>query len=246
VWGNASRIVVNSEGLRELAARTVPDRVIDVVPNGVDLERFNPADRRPNDNDKVRLLFVGRFVQQKGVQYLLQSIAKLREETLKKLEVELIGNGPEEEQLRTITGQLGLGNIVRFSGWVGRGEIADHYRAADIFVLPSFEEGMPNVVLEALGCGIPVVATDIYGNRELIRDGVNGILFPPADVEALTQALSSLIGDVELRRRMGKDGRDSARERDWSRVADRYLELTEDIIRRRSLLRAKLDTCKEG
>ena len=117
VWGHASTIVVNSEGLHALAQRTVPGRTIDIVPNGVDLDVFIPAGDKQGD-DMVRLLFVGRLANQKGLPYLMQALADLDRRSLSKVQLELVGSGPEEARLKSMVSELGLSEVVRFSGWV--------------------------------------------------------------------------------------------------------------------------------
>jgi glycosyltransferase involved in cell wall biosynthesis len=182
------------------------------------------------DSAKVKLLFVGRLVKQKGAVYLLRALAKLDPAVLERVELEVIGSGPEEGRLRSLAGELGLGGLVRFSGWVPREQIVSRYQSADIFVLPSFEEGMANVVLEAMACGNAIITTDIYGNRDLVHDKANGLLIPPADPEALAQALTMLISDLTLRRRMAEKSRALAHRHDWAHVAERYLAISERVV----------------
>jgi glycosyltransferase involved in cell wall biosynthesis len=231
IWGRAGALVANSLRLHELATRVVPDRTVELVPNGVDLEWFRPPDTasRP-DGAPVRLLFVGRLVRQKGLVYLLQSLAQLDPAVRAGVELELVGSGPDEASLRGQAAELGIAGQVHFAGWVAREAIVTHYQQADVFVLPSLDEGMPNVVLEAIACARPIVATDLPGNRELIRGGENGFLVPRADSAALTAALHGLITDAALRRRMGLASRALAECYSWANVADRYLALSEEIV----------------
>ncbi|HET9494391.1 MAG TPA: glycosyltransferase [Chloroflexia bacterium] len=234
VWSNAGVIVANSQGLRDLARRTAPNRAIEIVPNGVDLDLFRPAEEPRAPGDKVRFLFVGRLANQKGLNYLLESLARFEPGMLAHVELELVGDGPEEERLRAQAARLGLGSSVKFAGWVAREEIVQHYQAADAFVLPSLDEGLPNVMLEAMACGKALVATDISGNRELVRDGENGLLVPVGDVSALTEALRRVVTNPELRAEMGRKSRNMAAAYSWARTADRYLSLSEAILARRS------------
>lgn len=230
VWSAASTIIVNSEGLHELAQRTLPNRRFEIVPNGIDLEHFHPVEKADESDLKVEFLFVGRLVGQKGLSYLLRSLANVEPHFLQRIEVELVGSGPEDEHLRLLCSHLGLQNVVRFPGWVPRTDIVQHYQEADVFVLPSLDEGMPNVVLEAMACGNAIVATDIRGNRELVQDGVNGLLAPPADTAALTQALQTLTCDAAMRKRMGMKSRELISRYSWARTADHYLALSQRIV----------------
>src|SRR5207302_5533533 len=157
IWSKASALVVNGEGLRLRAERTLPGKTIEVVPNGVDVELFRPKagfpaparERVPADDSRVRLLFVGRLHRQKGLSHLLQAVSRLNPDLMEQVELEFVGSGPDEQNLRSLARDLGLAERVRFSGWVSRSDIVGHYQDADIFAFPSFEEGMPNVVLEA-------------------------------------------------------------------------------------------------
>ena len=128
---------------------------------------------------------------------------------------------------------LGLEASVRFAGWAQRADMPGHYHSADVFALPSFEEGMPNVVLEAMASGLPVVTTDIYGNRELVAHEENGLLFPPASVQALEAALLRLAREPEARRGMGDRSRARAQDYGWGRTAQTYWELSQRVIARR-------------
>lgn len=236
VWSGASKLVVNGEGLHERAKATLPGAVIDLVPNGIDLDLFHPGDKVATgqaDRSTVRLLFVGRLHSQKGLSHLLQALAHLGSTAQQRLQLDLVGSGPAEEELRALAGRLGLTRRVRFHNWAPRSEIACFYQEADLFVFPSYEEGMPNVVLEAMACGLPVIASDIPGVRGLVHDRVNGLLVPPADSLALARALNVLIADDALRHYMGHKSSELAPNYDWAAVADSYLALSHEIIRSR-------------
>jgi glycosyltransferase involved in cell wall biosynthesis len=136
------------------------------------------------------------------------------------LRLTLVGDGPERAGLEARA--QGLGGHVDFVGYKSQTEVAALLREATALVLPSFAEGLPVVLMEALAAGVPVVATRIAGVAELVEDGVSGRLVPPGDVVALRAALAEVLGDAEMRARMGAAGRakvlgefDSAREAAW-------------------------------
>jgi len=118
-----------------------------------------------------------------------------------------VGAGPEAGALEARAAEDGLADRFRVTGRVPRPTVLDHLRTADLMVFPSHAEGLPNVVAEALGAGLPVVAADVGGVRELIRDGVTGLLVPPGDVDALAGAASRLLGDPDWARSLGRNGR---------------------------------------
>ena len=119
----------------------------------------------------------------------------------------LIGNGPDEESLRAHAARLSRPDSVIFEGAINQDRIRSFYANADIFCLPSFAEGLPVVLMEAMAMQIACVSTSITGVPELIRDGIDGLLVPPSDLDALTGALARLMDDDELRERLAVRGR---------------------------------------
>jgi glycosyltransferase involved in cell wall biosynthesis len=223
LWKRSAGIVANSAGLRALARRFAPEMEIEVIPNGVDARTFHPALTDETAPGPVRLLFVGRVVFQKGLDVLLRALAAL---AARDFHLEIIGDGDQRAPLSAEIERLGLGGKITFAGWCDRAAIAERYRRADLFVFPSRDEGMPNVVLEAMASGLPIVATVIAGSEDLVRAGENGCLVPPEDATALAAALDRLIAQPELRRTMGRASREIVeREYTWTRVAACYLEL---------------------
>ncbi len=225
LWKKSAAIVANSRGLQALGQRFAPELPIRVIPNGVDAAAFHPApEGTAPRSGPVRLLFVGRVVFQKGLDVLLRALAALPREL--DYELEIIGDGDARPALTLEIAQLGLAPRVTFAGWCDRAHIAERYRAADLFVFPSRDEGMPNGVLEAMASGLPIVATAIAGSEELVREGENGHLVPPEDHAALSAALSRRIAAPETGRAMGRASRAIIeREYTWSRVAACYLDL---------------------
>ena len=228
LWRKAAHVVANSQGLCALAQRSAPDVAVEVIPNGVDIERFRPVESRLR-NDPVRLLFVGRLTYQKGADTLIRALHELDGKV--PFEAELVGDGDARPQLERMAEQFDLRNRVHFFGWLSRDEIPTRYRGADIFVLPSRDEGMPNVVLEAMASGLPVIASDIAGSEELVQHGETGLLVPPEDPEGLAGALVELVGTTGLRERMGCAGRALVEQGyAWNRVAQQYLELLRSVV----------------
>jgi glycosyltransferase involved in cell wall biosynthesis len=185
----------------------------------VDLREFCPSSA-PIDGP-LRALFSGRLVRQKRVPYLLEAVRDIP------VDVDLVGAGPDEEALREQAIAVGVQDRVRFLGWASREDMPQRYRDAGVFVFPSVEEGMPNVVLEAMASGLPIIATDIYGHRGLVRDGDNGFLVPVEDSKAIAGALQRLAFDPKLREQMGERSRKRAEAFGWRRTAETYLRLSE-------------------
>lgn len=225
VWRRAAAVVANSEGLRQLGS-AFEDRVeIKVIPNGVDLDKFQAPSRQWTP---VRMLFVGRIVYQKGLDLLLQALSGLGD---RNWQLDLVGDGPRLADLRQQARQLGLSGNVKFRGWLSRDQLPGALSTANLFVYPSRHEGMPNAVLEAMASGLPVLATRIAGNEELITEET-GVLVPSNDVEALRSGLKALLPDAPRRERMGAAARKrAAAEYSWRRIAQAYLDLMGGITR---------------
>jgi glycosyltransferase involved in cell wall biosynthesis len=217
IWRNAEAVVGNSTGLCELARTFAPGLDVPEIPNGVDTTRFHPA-RRP-DSAGCELLFVGRLAPQKGVDVLLKALATMPDGW----RLRIAGDGPERSRLSTLADELGLAERVRFLGWTQRDELPALYRSADVFVFPSYDEGMPNVVLEAIASGLPIVATRIAGNDQLVVHGKNGALVRPGDPGAFAEALRPLLTDGPLRQKLGDASRTMAVEEfSWENAAGLY------------------------
>lgn len=168
---------------------------------GVDGERFRPPPHGRSANGRARILFVGRMLHGKGASVLLEALAGLE------AEVVMVGEGPHRQELEQRARSLGVADRARFTGAVGQDEIRAHFDEVDIFCLPSFAEGLPVVLMEAMASGLPVVTTAITGVPELVEHGVSGLLVRPARADELRAALARLIADPQLRREFGEAGR---------------------------------------
>lgn len=177
-----------------------------VVHCGIDLSQFEPVERAPRRGAPLRVLCVGRLVPEKGQSVLLDALARLRDAGTA-VEVTLVADGPCRAALERQADELGVAGAVTFTGNVGQDEIADRYREADVFCLPSFAEGVPTVLMEAMATGLPVVSTSIAGIPELVTDGESGLLVAPGRADLLADALRMLAHDPDRRSAMGRAGR---------------------------------------
>lgn len=219
----ASVVVFTREQRSAVASRYGVDVArIAVIPNGVEETFFYSGRRLPGT--KPRLLFVGRLSVQKNLALLLRALAGVSEY----FETTLVGDGELEGELKNVAASLSLQNV-RFHGRAYGAELRDLYRNADIFVLPSEREGMPLVLLEALAMGLPIVATDIPGNRDVIVDGANGVLVPPSDASALRRALLSMTVDLGGYQRMSAESRRLASQYSWAEVGDQFERLYAEV-----------------
>lgn len=178
---------------------------LDVCRLGVDPERFAPVPRM-KVNCQCELLCVGRLTSAKGQAILLDAVAQLQSQHIP-VRLTLVGMGPDESSLKAYAEELGISGQVRFTGAVDQDHILGYYQTADIFVLPSFAEGLPVVLMEAMAMEIPCITTAITGVPELIQNGEDGLLVAASDCAGLTAAISQLASDPGLRRRLGQAGR---------------------------------------
>jgi glycosyltransferase involved in cell wall biosynthesis len=176
-----------------------------VSPLGVDPEHFSARPERPSP-EILEILCIGRLTPAKGQHMLLDALERLGERGYS-VRLRLVGSGPDEASLREHASACKFPESIVFEGAVNQDRIRTLYAAADLFCLPSFAEGVPVVLMEAMAMEIPCVTTHITGIPELIRDGVDGLLVPPGDVDALVDALARLLVDEDLRQRLGHSGR---------------------------------------
>jgi phosphatidylinositol alpha-1,6-mannosyltransferase len=231
IWTNATVLTAISKEHQRLAHRSMPDLDIAIVSNGVDTDRFHPADA-PQPISELNILCVGRLIERKGQHHLLRAFAHLLANCNRPIRLTLVGTGDAEDRLHRLVSTLGLGDSVTFTGAVEREDMPSVYRQADIFVLPSQNEGMSIALLEAMASGLPVVVTNTGGTTELVVEATHGHIVPWGDVSALTEALAALVRDENVRRRMGHECRQRAMQFPWPTIARRYLELCRRIAAR--------------
>jgi glycosyltransferase involved in cell wall biosynthesis len=208
------------------------------IPNGIDPEEG--ARERPPRADARRLLgvrgdpvalFVGRLSYQKGLDVLLR-IWRRFVERRPGATLLVLGEGPDGASLRRQAEALGVSGSVDFRGL--RLDVRPHYAAADLFVLPSRYEGLPNVMLEAMAAGLPVIASRVSGTEDVVEDGRNGLLVPPGEPRALLDALLRLTGEPEMGERLGKEARKTVEGRyHINRVAEETLAFYRRLTDRR-------------
>ncbi|HTX09583.1 MAG TPA: glycosyltransferase family 4 protein [Solirubrobacteraceae bacterium] len=187
------KLVVVRCGLDPNELRSLPERT-----------RTSPA---PSSSTPLRLLFVGRLVSEKGVLILLRALAELRRRGVE-VDAVLVGDGPERGEFEQAGRRLGLAKQLTFTGALTGARLAPLYRQADVFCLPSFAEGLPVVLMEAMANELPVITSRIAGIGELVDDGANGQLLPPGRDDVIADALERLAADPELRARWGRAGRE--------------------------------------
>jgi len=226
IWKKASALVACSEGLKERSLRFMPSVSIDVIPNGVELDRFFPAEAAVKSN-VLRLLTVGRLSVTKRIEMLIDAVEILHR-TACKLRLTVVGGGQTERHLRKIVTERELSDVIEITGRIDSETMPEVYRQNDIFISASMQEGMSNAMLEAMSSGLPIVTTRCEGLAELI-DG-NGLIVEQDKVEEIAKAIKRLADDSRLYKQMSTAARKQAEKFDWANVASSYIEQYRKII----------------
>jgi len=241
-FGRAAAVTAPSNDLLERARRLGAPATSELVQWGADAARFSqPGEPRESARsrlgvakDETLVVAVGRLLPVKGFAYLVDAVAEAASE-LPSLRLVVVGDGDERSELERRA--TPLGPRVVFTGAVEPEQVPSYLAAADMVAVPSihhegYVDGLPNVVLEAMAAGKPVVASRVGGLRDVIRDGDNGVLVPEQDVGALAGAITRLARDPELRMRLGSAGQRLVRdELTWEAVGERLESVFERVVR---------------
>lgn len=226
IWKKAAALVAPSEGLKNRALKFLPSAAIDVIPNGVDLERFKPVET-DDKSDTLRLLTVGRLSVTKRVEILIEAVEILHKEDCKVL-FRIVGGGQMLQKLKQIALEKDLGDIIELTGRIDAEDMPQVYRQSDIFISASMQEGMSNAMLEAMASGLPIITTRCEGTEELIAD--NGIVVEYANPEEIAGAVRKIADDRQTYKKMTVAARRQAQKFTWNKVASKYIELYHKIL----------------
>lgn len=202
------------------------DKIV-VVPNGINKGEFDIGYSKVECREKLGLpiddemiLFLGGLAPHKGPDVLLKAMPKILKD-IPNVKLVFVGDGGMKEELERLCKKMDVEKYVKFTGFVGDVfKKALYYKAADVFVLPSLLESFGNVNLEAMACSLPIVASKVGGVPAVVKDGENGLLVQPRDLEVLANAVIHLLDNEDVREKMGKDGRKKVEEYSWEKVAE--------------------------
>lgn len=219
LWRAASSVTVLTKSLQDLVRETAPDLNSVIIGNGIDSVRF-PYAPLASRSTGIRLISVCRMVPRKGLEFLIEAMQELKQDGMV---LELVGSGEDERRIAELIRNRGLEQHVMLSGYVAADHLHTHYHRADIFVLSSLSESFGQVLLEAMSCGLPIVATSVGGIPETVRHKTNGLLVPPREPQALVEAIRFLAANPKQRQRIGGYNSEQARQRyTWSAIASEY------------------------
>lgn len=242
---HSDRVFAISEAIRQniiSKVRVPPEKVV-TTPNSVDTNRLKPGDpdpsvkKRLSVGDDPLILFVGKLNPAKGINHLIQALPLVQKE-VSSVKLVIVGKTKKESDayghyLKNLTQDLGKSVI--FTGEIPFQNLCEVYKACDVFVSPSLYEVMPTVVIEAMAFAKPVVATNIPGTNEVVRDGKTGILVELGDIRNLADALITILKDEEMAKRMGKNGRDVVETSfNWDKNIETITREYEEILSNRN------------
>jgi len=219
------RALAVSEAARDCVLRHFPGPV-DILPNGVNLERFRPGLRRLErfDDETPNILFVGRHDPRKGLPELMAACQGLAQDAVP-FRLVIVGDGPLRGRIEAMS-HGALEGRVHFEGRVSNEKLPRYYASADVFCSPARGgESFGIVLLEAMACGVPIVATDLQGYRTVLTPGMEGLLVPPRDPASLQRALGRLLKHSSLRAELGARGIETSRRYAWPTIVERLEEI---------------------
>ena len=222
-YGQLDTIFVNSEQYRQSwIDRGIEPARLKILPRGLDTTLFTPGRSEPGfwkqfggDGAGVRLLFVGRVSKEKDLDILVQSFRDLRRENVP-VQLSIVGHGPYSATLASLMPEA------CYTGYLNGTELAKAYASSDIFVFPSTTDTFGNVIIEAQAAGLPVIVSDVGGPRELVHDGINGLITKARDAADFTAAIRRLVENEPLRKEMSTAARRSVEDRSWPRAFRKF------------------------
>ena len=223
IWEKARYVIANSQGLQTLATNTLPHRTIHVIPNGVDTRFFYPV-KKTHHEKRLHIVTVSRLIKRKGIDILIRAIAGVNNVALT-----IAGEGNMKDELRELAQSLNVN--VKFAGILNKTQLRRLYQNADMFVLPSLNEGMSNSALEAMACGLPIILTDVGGSYELIDD--NGRIVQAGTPEKLCRLIKIYRDNPGMRDKHGTNSRLIAKKLNWGATKDNYIEIYRKCIAQR-------------
>ena len=224
-----SHLVAITEQVKRLYSNLIDRDKISVIPLGVNTKLFRPTTRNKRKQE-FELLFVGSLYPIKGAKYLIRSMKYVvREEEEVKLRI--IGEGPEKKRLELLAKRLGLRDKVIFEGFVPHNKIVRYYQNCDIFCFLTLGEPFGIAILEAMACGKPVVASNIGGPAEIVKDSETGFLVNPKNVRLVAKKIIQLIKNEKLREKMGRKARRTVMEKySLEKISEKYHRLYCSLI----------------
>lgn len=222
IWKKANLLVVKCKTEKEMIEAVNAKLNIHTICNGVDTNKFKPAIKSTNPN--LKIICSARLIKRKGQYTLIDALAKLKSKGII-IKADFVGEGDEMKAYMQYAKDKNVSDQIIFSGYVPREKMPEKYQQADVFVLPSYNEGMSNALLEAMACGLPVVVTDVGGTKELVEDSKNGFIFDTGNKEQLSILLEKFDKNKKLIQEMGEKSRKKAAHLSWHQISEQYQKI---------------------
>ena len=206
----------------------ISERKVKIIHNPIQLNKFHSEKRNNQDQKQIRFINVGRLTWQKNLIFLLDVFHKLHN-FYPDISLMIVGDGPEREKLEKTVTRLQIDDSVVFTGEVQK--IEDYLASADIFILTSIYEGLPLSILEAMASGLPIIASDVGGIRDIVKE--NGMIVPVNDEEALIQAMVQQINNLQMRKNMGELSLEMSKQYDISIITNEYETIYQSVSNRK-------------
>ena len=237
---SAPSILKNADAVLALTAdmkremQNICERDVIVVPNGVKLKVFQKTSGSKIEDNAKTIIYVGRLQPVKGVQYLIEAMIAVQRE-IPDINLVIVGDGEERSKLEKLAKELDLTGCIQFVGKVPQEEIPSMLHQSDIFVLPSLSEGFPNVIIEAMAAGLPIVASKIGGIPEIVEDEINGYLVSTKKPDEIADKILVLLQNDDIRVRMANNNVEKAEMYTLTKVADKVEEIYLNVLNKTRL-----------
>lgn len=221
IYSPADCLLTNSEQIQRHLQQLYPDKKIFSIPNLLELPTEEWTQKQRDAAEEKLIVSVGRFASEKGHRYLIEALSLLKRKDIR-WRCTFLGEGELETELRRLTAEHNLSDKITFPGFCE--DVFSVLLKADVFVLPSLHEGSPNALIEAMGIGMPCIASDVGGIRDLIENERNGIRVPPQDSVALADALHRMLTEPDFAKKLGRNARATIQRKFNSAESIRKLE----------------------
>lgn len=227
VLSKIPNIIVDSASIKNIVSKWTKSKIC-VVPAGIEYDEIQKIQSQILLNEKPDIFFVNNLKKLKGVDILIKAISIVIN-SIQNLIVYIAGTGPQENELKSLVKKLNLEEHVKFLGFISDEKKYQYYKACKIVVVPSRWDCQPFALFDAAASGKPVIASDM-SNPGIVEDGKTGFIFKSENVEVLASKIITLLKNEKLREEMGKTAKEKAKQYDWSKVAERYVEIYKEVI----------------
>jgi glycosyltransferase involved in cell wall biosynthesis len=228
---NANKVLVLTQDMKNDIKSFYKGDIL-VIPNGIELDKFeNFSTDYLRTEQKKSIIFIGRFVPIKGLEYLIKAMDVIQKEN-ENIYLTLVGDGNQRNFLEDMVKKLHLGKKVIFKGIIENTQVPKYLIQSDVFVLPSLSEGFPNVILEAMAAGLPIVTTNVGGLAEIIKNGENGYVVEPKNPDQLARKLLDILQNNDLRSLMSRNNIDKAKQYSWESIVSDLESVYSNVVKK--------------